>query len=81
METINAGYTYLAVIAVLFSAISAFFYLRIVVYMYMKDAEQEVVLTQSPTMNVALAVTSVMVIVLGIFPSFLLYFVRYSILG
>ncbi len=81
MELIGSGYTYLAIIAVMFSAISAFFYLRIVVYMYMKDAEQEVVLSQSPTMNIALAVTSVMVLVLGIFPSFLLYFVRYSILG
>ena len=81
MELIGSGYTYLAIIAVMFSAISAFFYLRIVVYMYMKDAEQEVVLTQSPTMNIALAVTSVMVLVIGIFPSFLLYFVRYSILG
>lgn len=81
MELIGSGYTYLAIIAVMFSAISAFFYLRIVVYMYMKDAEQEAVLTQSPTMNIALAVTSVMVLVIGIFPSFLLYFVRYSILG
>jgi len=81
MELLGSGYTYLAVIAVMFSAISAFFYLRIVVYMYMKDPEQEVVLTQSPSMSIALAVTSVMVLVLGIFPSFLLYFVRYSILG
>lgn len=81
MELIGSGYTYLAIIAVMFSAISAFFYLRIVVYMYMKDAEQEIVLTESPTMNIALAVTSVMVLVLGIFPSFLLSFVRYSIIG
>lgn len=81
MELIGSGYTYLAVIAAIFSAISAFFYLRIVVYMYMKDAEQEVVLTQSPAMSIALAVTSVMVLVIGIFPTFLLYFVRYSVIG
>lgn len=81
METINAGYTYLALIAVVFSAISAFFYLRIVVYMYMNDPKEEVVLTNSPSMSIALAVTGVMVIVLGIFPSFLLNLVRFSILG
>jgi NADH-quinone oxidoreductase subunit N len=81
METINAGYTYLAVIAVIFSAISAFFYLRIVVYMYMKDPKEEVVLSNSPSMSIALAVTGVMVLVLGIFPSFLLNLVRSSILG
>ena len=81
IELINSGYTSLAIIAVMFSAISAFFYLRIVVYMYMKDAEQEIVLTQSYSMYFVLTFTSVMVLVFGIFPSFLLYFVRFSILG
>ncbi|MBI5409341.1 MAG: NADH-quinone oxidoreductase subunit N [Nitrospirae bacterium] len=81
MEAINAGYTYLAVIAVIFSVISAFFYLRIVMYMYMKDPKEEVALTMSPTMSFALAVTAVMVLIIGIFPSFLLNLVRTSILG
>ncbi|MDA8174741.1 MAG: NADH-quinone oxidoreductase subunit N [Nitrospiraceae bacterium] len=34
---INAGYTWLAVIAVVMSAVSAYFYLRVVMYMYMKE--------------------------------------------
>lgn len=81
LAVINAGYTYLAIIAVVFSAISAFFYLRVIMYMYMKDPEQEVVLTGSPSMSFALAVTTMMVLIFGIFPSFLLNLVRYSILG
>lgn len=81
MEVINAGYTYLAIIAVFFSAVSAFFYLRIVMYMYMRDPKEEVILTQSPTVAVALAVTSTMVLVIGVFPSVLLDLVRSSILG
>lgn len=81
MEAINAGYVYMAIIAVVFSAISAFFYLRVVMYMYMKDPKEEVVLTGSPSMSVALAVTATSVLILGIFPSFLLNLVRYSILG
>jgi NADH-quinone oxidoreductase subunit N len=81
MAAINEGYTYLAIIAVVFSAVSAFFYLRIVVYMYMKDPKEAVILTTSPSMNIALAVTAMMVLILGIFPSILLNLVRYSILG
>ena len=81
MEAINAGYVYLAVIAVVFSAISAFFYLRVVMYMYMKDPQQEVTLTGSLSMSVALAVTSMMVLIIGVFPSLLLNLVRYSLLG
>ncbi len=81
LEAINAGYVYLAIIAVVFSAISAFFYLRVVMYMYMKDPVKEVALTNSPTMSFALAVTAMMVLILGIFPSILLDLVRLSILG
>ncbi len=81
MEVINAGYVYLAIIAVVFSVISAFFYLRIVMYMYMKDPKQEVTLTTSPTMSIALAITAMMILIFGIFPSILLNLVRYSILG
>ena len=81
MEAINAGYTYLAIIAVVFSAISAFFYLRVVVYMYMRDPKEEVVLSSSPTMSIALAVTATMILILGVFPSILLNLVRFSILG
>ncbi|MBI5056798.1 MAG: NADH-quinone oxidoreductase subunit N [Nitrospirae bacterium] len=81
MEAVNSGHTYLAIIAVIFSVISAFFYLRIVMYMYMKDPKEEVVLTSSSSLNFALAVTTAMVIILGVFPSFLLNLVRSSIAG
>ncbi|MBI5740942.1 MAG: NADH-quinone oxidoreductase subunit N [Nitrospirae bacterium] len=81
MEAINSGHTNLAIIAVIFSVISAFFYLRIVMYMYMKDPKEDVVLTTSYSMNFALAITAVMVLVIGVFPSLLLDLVRVSIPG
>jgi len=81
MEVINAGHTYLAITAVMFSVISAFFYLRVVMYMYMNDPKEVVILTKSPSMTFALALTSVMVIILGVFPSVLLNLVRFSILS
>ena len=81
MELINAGYVPLVIIAVVFSVISAFFYLRIVMYMYMKEPKEEVTLTTSASMSFTLAVTALIVIILGIFPSYLLDFVRFSIFG
>ena len=81
MEAINSGYTYLAVIAVIFSVISAFFYLRVVMYMYMKDPKEEVTLSSSSTLNFALVITTLFVLFSGVFPSFLLNIVRASILG
>jgi NADH-quinone oxidoreductase subunit N len=81
MELINAGYVSLVIIAVVFSVISAFFYLRIVMYMYMKEPKEEVTLTTSASMSFTLAVTALIVIILGIFPSYLLDFVRFSIFG
>jgi NADH-quinone oxidoreductase subunit N len=81
MEAIRSGHTYLAIIAVIFSVISAFFYLRVVMYMYMKEPKEEVTLTTSSTLSFALAITAIMVLVLGIFPSFLLNLVRASITG
>jgi NADH:ubiquinone oxidoreductase subunit 2 (subunit N) len=50
-------------------------------YMYMRDPKEEVVLNGSPLVGVALAVTSTMVLVLGVFPSILLNLVRVSVLG
>jgi len=81
MEAINAGYVPLVIIAVIFSVISAFFYLRVVMYMYMKEPKEEVALTTSASMNFALMVTALMVITLGVFPAYLLNFARFSILG
>ncbi|MBC8414693.1 MAG: NADH-quinone oxidoreductase subunit N [Nitrospira sp.] len=81
MELINADKTYLAVIAVAFSAISAFFYLRVVMYMYMKDSDEPRTISCSPSMNVALAVTALMVIVLGIYPEPVLNYVKTVVFG
>jgi NADH-quinone oxidoreductase subunit N len=64
----SAGYTLTVVGAVLFSAISAYFYLRVVRYMYMSDAEQSTALNFSPGMIAALALCLLGVLGLGLFP-------------
>ncbi len=79
MAAVNAGYTWLVVVAVIFSAISAFFYMRIVMYMYMKEPRREVELTTSPALGLALAISALGVLVIGVFPGRLLDLARIAI--
>jgi NADH-quinone oxidoreductase subunit N len=69
MSAIDAGYTWLVIIAVIFSAISAYFYLRIVMYMYMKEPKETVKITTSHALSLALAVTSIAVLIIGVLPA------------
>ncbi|HDH00220.1 MAG TPA: NADH-quinone oxidoreductase subunit N, partial [Nitrospirae bacterium] len=81
VEAVRADNVTLVVIAVLFSMVSAFFYLRVVVYMYMKEPKEEAVVTTSVPMSIALAITTVMILFIGVYPFYLLSFVKQSILG
>jgi NADH-quinone oxidoreductase subunit N len=81
MSAINAGYTWLVIIAVIFSAISAYFYLRIIMYMYMREPKETVTLTTSFSGGIALGITTFVVLFIGILPSFLLNFAKAAIKG
>ena len=76
MSAVNAGYTWVVIIAVIFSAISAYFYLRIVMYMYMKEPKQEVAISTSPSMSLALAITLFGVIAIGVLPASVVHLAR-----
>lgn len=70
LAAINAGYLWLVVVAVIFSAISAFYYLRIVMNMYMRDRlSEEPAILPSPSLGIAIFICVVMVIAIGIVPS------------
>ncbi len=58
----------LAVVGMLTSALGAYYYLRVVVYMYMRPAEDREIGLISPAIQVALALAVVAVIVLGVGP-------------
>jgi len=58
----------IAVIAVLNAAISIYFYLRIVVAMFMRDATEKTGLTYSPGLITALAVALIFTLLIGIYP-------------
>ncbi|MGA9756145.1 MAG: NADH-quinone oxidoreductase subunit N [Desulfobaccales bacterium] len=66
---IQAGYIWLAIIGVMNSLVSVFYYLRITVLMYMKPAEADLgLVTFSPAQTAVVAVTAAGVLAIGIFP-------------
>lgn len=68
IAAIKAELTWLAVIGVISSVISVYFYLRIVVLMYFKDSEKELSLQDSNTGLLAVVMSVLLVIILGIAP-------------
>jgi NADH-quinone oxidoreductase subunit N len=80
-SAVQAGMIWLAVTGVVFSAISAYFYLRVIMLMYMYEPKEEFELVQSPALALALAVSVTAVIVIGVYPASVLEFARISIAG
>jgi NADH-quinone oxidoreductase subunit N len=65
---IGAGAYGLAIAGVLTSALGAYYYLRVVVYMYMRPVEGAEETLASPALSVGLAAAAIAVVVLGIGP-------------
>jgi NADH-quinone oxidoreductase subunit N len=67
---VNAGYYWLAIIGVLTSVISVFFYLRIVVMMYMTPSDTPARFPLVPRIaGAALVVSAVIIVYLGVLPA------------
>lgn len=65
---IEARYVWLAVIGVLNSAVSLYYYLRVVVFMFMKGEATGSEPVMNPALGVALAVALIGTIVIGVYP-------------
>jgi NADH-quinone oxidoreductase subunit N len=68
LSAVRAGYIALAVLAVLCSVVSAFFYLRVAVLMYMTEPEGSAPGRFPAAVSAALAVAAFVTIIGGIFP-------------
>jgi NADH-quinone oxidoreductase subunit N len=68
---IDAGYYWLAVIGVLNSAVSLYYYVRVVVFMYIKTERTGSEPSVSPALGLALGAAVVATIVLGVYPRLL----------
>lgn len=79
METIRAGYIHLVIIALVFSVVSAYYYLRIVMYMYMEEPIKEIQGVPSIPLYAVVAGTAFFVLGIGAYPTVLLKFAKAAI--
>ena len=75
---IESGYVWLAVIGVLNSAVSLYYYIRIVVFMWLRNEPTGSAPTTSPTLAFALGVAVVATLLLGVYPRPLFEFAEAS---
>jgi len=80
MAAVDAHLTWLVVLAVVFTAVSAYFYLRVVMVMYMKEPDEAVQLAAPPGVVMVLAVAAAVVLLLGIYPSPFLDYAQEAVL-
>ena len=74
---VESGLYVLTVIGLLNSVVAAYYYLRVMVYMYMRDPAPEAVLAvpmRSGMVNVALLLAAIGVVLVGILPGSALHF-------
>ncbi|MHB8619262.1 MAG: NADH-quinone oxidoreductase subunit N [Chloroflexota bacterium] len=77
---VHAGMLWLAIILVINSAISAYYYLRVVVTMYMTDPTERVPLYRSPFIHTMLGIASLATVLFGLFPDIFLRFAQAAVL-
>jgi NADH-quinone oxidoreductase subunit N len=75
---IDAGYVWLAVIAVINSAISLYYYIRVVVFMWITEGVTRAHLPLSPALGTALVIVLVATVLFGIYPTALFEFAESS---
>jgi NADH-quinone oxidoreductase subunit N len=68
LSVVGAGHIGLAVLAVVSSVMSAYFYLRVAVYMYMTDPQGVAPGRLPSTVSVALLLAALVTIVGGVYP-------------
>jgi NADH:ubiquinone oxidoreductase subunit 2 (subunit N) len=84
MAAVEAGLAWLAAIALIFAVVSAYYYMRVVMVMYMRDpnpsSDAPPHLVTSPALSFVLACAVAGVILFGIFPNPLVNFALQSVL-
>jgi NADH-quinone oxidoreductase subunit N len=77
---ISAGYVWLAVIAVLFSLIGAYYYLRLVKLMYFDTPADSAPIAPHLDVRMLMSLNGLAMLVFGLFPEWLMWLCNYAIL-
>jgi NADH-quinone oxidoreductase subunit N len=76
---VQAGYIWLAIIGVLNSAASVYYYLRVMVYMYMQDPAGQFEVKTTPAVFIGLVLCVLGVLIPGMWPAYILDFAQKAV--
>jgi NADH-quinone oxidoreductase subunit N len=71
-SVLDAGLVWLAAVGVLFAVVGAYYYLRVVWYMYFAEPEDRAPLVAAADMRIVISANGLGLLVLGVFPGVLL---------
>ncbi len=69
-QVVSAGYIYLAIAAVIFAVISAYYYLQIIKAMYFDDLQKDLKVSASMDIRLVLSINGILIFVVGLMPSY-----------
>jgi NADH-quinone oxidoreductase subunit N len=78
---VERGFVVLAVIAVLLSVVAAYFYIRIVMIIFMREPQRAFEPALTPLVSASFAVTAAGTIGIGLFPAWFLRLAQHSVFG
>ncbi|MGH9601906.1 MAG: NADH-quinone oxidoreductase subunit N, partial [Terriglobales bacterium] len=81
LALIETGHYALATLAVIYVAVSMYYYLRIANAMFMREASDATLLRLAPGIGLTLAITGAATVGIGIFPEFFIRAVDWSLRG
>ena len=69
-QVISEGYVILAVVAVIFAVISAYYYLQVIKTMYFDESDKEIIVSAPIDLKVVLSLNGILILLIGLMPSF-----------
>ncbi|MDQ6968328.1 MAG: NADH-quinone oxidoreductase subunit N [Mariprofundaceae bacterium] len=81
MAAIETGHLYLALLAIIFSVVGCFYYLRVIKYMYFDEARVSFNFIENPLMKMTVVVTALAVTAIGLYPEPVIGICRQALVG
>ena len=69
-QVVSEGYVILAVVAVIFAVISAYYYLQVIKTMYFDESDKEIIVSAPIDLKVVLSLNGILILLIGLMPSF-----------
>ena len=81
VAAIGAGHLYLALLAIVFSVVGSFYYLRVIKYMYFDEQRVDFNFLESKMIQMTVVITSLAVVVIGVYPEPIMVVCKQALVG